>query len=75
MSKRGHPVTWNAMGAGAPEAFAVRHAPAGTVAATSPHYLNEDQVAFFWEHGYLRMEAVFDDVTEDVTILRWRPAC
>ena len=58
MRKHGH-LTRNGMDLGAPGAPAVRHAPASTAVATSARYLNEDQVAFFWEHGYLRMEQVF----------------
>ena len=51
MSQHSHSVTRNTMEVGARGASAVRHAPA--------RYLNEDQVAFFWDHGYLRMEQVF----------------
>ena len=38
---------------------AVRQTPVSTAVATSTRYLSGDQVAFFWEHGYLRMEQVF----------------
>ena len=59
MSKHGHAVTRDTMEVGAQQVSVVRHAPVGTAVATSARYLNEDQVAFFWEHGYLRMEQVF----------------
>ena len=37
-----------------------------TAVASRTRYLSQDQVAFFWEHGYLRMEQVFtpDEVDE-----------
>ena len=48
MSKHGHSVTRKTMEGGAPGACSVRHAAVSAGGATSARYLNENQVAFFW---------------------------